>query len=306
MIKPNETFDGSYPFKPHFAKINGFDMHYVDEGSGSTVLCLHGEPTWSYLYRKAIPTLTRHFRVIAPDYMGFGKSGHPQDREYTATAHIDNLEALVKQLDLKDITLVVHDWGGAIGGGLSLRQPDRISRVVVMNTSLSLGIPTEDALWAANSKESAWFGWADRAVADGTFEPTLRNSGVAIVGLMKLLQGFENSNATEDFFRAYSQPFATPDECNGVIAFPKSIVTGTWKPEINDEAAAKIRQKPAMMIEGMRDKVLLPKFFIPMFETAFPGAPIVKLETASHFLLEDEPEAIAQLIVQFYGQTSKK
>jgi haloalkane dehalogenase len=161
VINANETFGGTYPFAPHFADVNGFRMHYVDEGSGPVALCLHGEPTWSYLYRKSIPTLARHFRVIAPDYMGFGKSGHPQDREYTATAHIDNLEELVKRLDLKDITLVVHDWGGAIGGGLSLRQPHRISRVVVMNTSLSLGIRSEDALWADNSKESAWFwmGW---------------------------------------------------------------------------------------------------------------------------------------------------
>lgn len=121
MVNPNETFGGTYPFAPHFADVNAFKMHYVDEGSGPVALCLHGEPTWSYLYRKAIPTLARHFRVIAPDYMGFGKSGHPQDREYTATAHIDNLEALVKQLNLKDITLVVHDWGGAIAAGDSER-----------------------------------------------------------------------------------------------------------------------------------------------------------------------------------------
>lgn len=111
MVLANETFNGTYPFQPHFADINGFKMHYVDEGSGETVLCLHGEPTWSYLYRKVVPILSPSYRVIAPDYMGFGKSETPQDREYTATAHIDNLTALVDKLDLQDITLVVHDWG---------------------------------------------------------------------------------------------------------------------------------------------------------------------------------------------------
>lgn len=146
MVRANETFNGTYPFEPHFAEINGFQMHYVDEGLGEVVLCLHGEPTWSYLYRKIVPALSPNYRVVAPDYMGFGKSETPQDREYTATAHIDNLTALVDQLDLKEINLVVHDWGGAIGGGLALRRPERIKRVVVMNTSLSLGLDVDAGL----------------------------------------------------------------------------------------------------------------------------------------------------------------
>jgi cis-3-alkyl-4-acyloxetan-2-one decarboxylase len=165
MINPKETFDRSFPFEPHFGKINGFDMQYVDEGSGPTVLCLHGEPTWSYLYCKVIPILSSNYRIIAPGYMGFGKTGTPQDREYTATAHIDNLEALVKQLNLTHITLVVHDWGGPIGGGLALRRPELISRVVVMNTSPSLGLEIDEKMWAENGKESAWFGWAALALA---------------------------------------------------------------------------------------------------------------------------------------------
>jgi cis-3-alkyl-4-acyloxetan-2-one decarboxylase len=123
--------------------------------------------------------------------MGFGKSETPQDREYTAKAHIDNLEKLVLDLDLKDITLVAHDWGGQIGGGLALRYPDRIARIVVMNTCLSIGMSVDDELWQRNNAESAWFGWANRAVADGTFEPTLRNAGVAIVGLIDLLRKSE-------------------------------------------------------------------------------------------------------------------
>lgn len=113
---------------------------------------------------QAIPKLARHFRVIAPDYMGFGKSDHPLDREYTATAHLDNLEELVRQLDLR--TSPLRSTTGVV---LSVEvchsgNPDRISRVVVMNTSLPLGIQSEDALWEANSKESAWFGWAARAI----------------------------------------------------------------------------------------------------------------------------------------------
>lgn len=300
MIDANEDFDGTFPYKPHFSTKPGFRMHYIDEGEGPTIICLHGEPTWGYLYREVIPILSKDYRVIVPDYMGFGKSETPQHVEYTAKRHTDNLEVLVEELDLHGITLVCHDWGGQIGGAFALRQHQRVKRVVVMNTLLSLGMPVEDDCWAKNGKESAWFGWANRAVADGTFEPALQNAGVGIVGLMKLLQGFERKNIDEAFFRAYSDPFSKPSECLGVIAFPKSIVTGTFKAQKGSkEAVEAVRAKPAMMIEGMRDKVLLAKFFIPVFKAAFPQAPIHQLETASHFCLEDEPEEIARLILEF-------
>lgn len=300
MIDPNETFDGTFPFKPHYTTCAGFKMHYVDEGEGSPILCLHGEPTWGYLYREVIPILKKNHRVIVPDYMGFGKSETPQDVEYTARRHTDNIELLVEELDLNEITLVVHDWGGQIGGALALRQQHRITRIVVMNTMLSLGMPAEDECWEQNAKESAWFGWADRAVADGTFEATLQNAGVAIVGLMKLLQGFERKEVSESFFRAYSRPFATPSECHGVIAFPKSIVTKSFHAEKStEEAVSAVRGKPAMMIEGIRDKVLLAKYFVPVFKAAFVDAPIHYLDYASHFCLEDAPEEISSLILEF-------
>ncbi|KAL7909389.1 putative Alpha/beta hydrolase [Trichoderma velutinum] len=304
MIEENDTLGGTFPFKPHFSTGPGFRMRYVDEGQGSPVLCLHGEPTWGYLYREVIPILAQSNRVIVPDYMGFGKSETPQHLEYTARQHTDNLEILVKELDLHDITLVVHDWGGQIGGALALRQASRIRRIVVMNTMLSMGLPEEETCWTENGKESAWFGWADQAVANGTFEATLMNSGVAIVGLMKLLQGFERANVTEDFFRAYSLPFATPEECNGVIAFPKSIVTGSFKGETGSESQiSAVRAKPAMMIEGTKDKVLLAKYFVPVFKKGFPSAPIHYLDQASHFLLEDEPKKIGELILEFIKNT---
>jgi cis-3-alkyl-4-acyloxetan-2-one decarboxylase len=302
MIPSEETFGGTFPFKPRYSTVSGFKMHYVDEGKGSPILCLHGEPTWGYLYREIIPILAKGHRTIVPDYMGFGKSETPHDREYTTKEHTDSLERLVEELDLRDLTLVVHDWGGQMGGALALRQHERIKRIVVMNTVLSIGMSIDEEMWEQNGTESAWFSWAARAVADNTFEPTLRNSGVAIVGLMKLLQGFERSDVDENFFRAYSSQFDTPDECEGVIAFPKMIVTGNRIIEKGTaEAVAAVRSKPAIMIEGMRDKVLLAKYFIPMFEAAFPDAPIHRLENASHFLQEDEPQKIAALIQDFVG-----
>jgi len=109
MIPADETFEGTFPFEPHFSEAPGFRMHYVDEGEGEPLVLLHGEPTWGYLYRKFIPALSETHRVIVPDHMGFGKSETPQNRAYTMKTHVENLTALIDELDLQDITFVVQD-----------------------------------------------------------------------------------------------------------------------------------------------------------------------------------------------------
>ena len=133
-IPAGETFDGTFPFAPHFSDAAGFRMHYVDEGSGDPIILIHGEPTWSYLYRKFIPVLSQHFRVIAPDHMGFGKSESPAGTVYTLDRHARNLSGLIEELDLRNITLVMQDWGGPIGAVIAARHPDRMKRFVAMNT----------------------------------------------------------------------------------------------------------------------------------------------------------------------------
>lgn len=127
MIPADETFDGTWPFNPHFSSAAGFRQHYVDEGprKGEVVICLHGEPTWGYLYRRFIPPLSQQYRVIVPDHMGFGKSETPPDRVYTLQTHVENLEKLIDDLDLRDITFVCQGWGGPITGAYAIRGPER-------------------------------------------------------------------------------------------------------------------------------------------------------------------------------------
>lgn len=302
MIPANETFDDTFPFFPHFTKAPGFPMHYVDEGSGSALLCLHGEPTWGYLYRQIIPRLAERYRVIVPDHMGFGKSETPQNRDYTLKTHVDNLEAFVLDLDLHNITLVMHDWGGPIGAGLALRHPQRIARIVATNTCVTLGLLSEAELLIKNAEESAYFQWMSHLYQTGVMETVLGQFGTIILSVMKGLQGFERtSNINSTWLRAYGMPLASPEECIGAISFPRSIVTGigsTLDPADNDTIAA-VQSKPAMMIEGMRDQVLIPKYFIALFEATFPRGTVYQLENAGHFLYEDEPETIALLIDQF-------
>ena len=144
---PDERFEGlpGYDFEPHYVEQDGLRLHYLDEGDGPPVLLLHGEPTWSYLYRKMIPELTPAARAIAPDYFGFGRSDKPLRLEdYSYDGHVRSIERLADELDLRDATVVVQDWGGPVGLRLAVERPDRIGRLVIMNTGVGGGRPPSE------------------------------------------------------------------------------------------------------------------------------------------------------------------
>jgi haloalkane dehalogenase len=196
VIAPDNTFDGTFPFAPHFSEAPGFRMHYVDEGSrslGSPVVCLHGEPTWGYLYRNFIGPLSRTNRVIVPDHMGFGKSETPQDREYTLRTHVDNLTTLIDDLELTDITFVGQDWGGSMSVAYTVRHPDRVKRLCLMNTMCGYGIAGRDDLPPIT--QSRWFRWIGEGYESGRTEAVLTNLGSTVVDVMKII-GFENSSVS--------------------------------------------------------------------------------------------------------------
>ena len=131
-------FGGTFPFEARYLDLGDISIHYVDEGprDGAPILMLHGNPTWSYMYRRPIRSLSeRGHRAIAFDHMGFGRSSKPPEpRRYILSSHVQNAIAVLDQLDLNDVTLVCHDWGGPIGLGAALDRPGRVSRVVAMNT----------------------------------------------------------------------------------------------------------------------------------------------------------------------------
>jgi haloalkane dehalogenase len=214
MIPADETFDGTFPFVARFSDARGFRMHYVDEGVGEPILLIHGEPTWSYLYRNFIPHLSRHHRVIAPDHMGFGKSETPADREYTLDEHSRNLGALIEELDLRDLTLVVQDWGGPIGAVLASRHPDRMKRFVVMNAVFGVDRNVRE------QRLTPWFSMIDDLERRGELEAVLGNLRYLVGGVMMNLGLERREVVTETWRRAYSTPFTTRDECRGAIAFP--------------------------------------------------------------------------------------
>ena len=306
MKQQDETFDGSFPFLPHFNDAAGFRMHYVDEGprDADVVLCLHGEPTWSYLFRHLIPMLSPTHRVVVPDHMGFGKSATPQDRSYWLHDHIDNLERFVLALDLRNITLVMHDFGGPVGMGLAARHPDRISRLISANGPTPLGQPDLVARLTANAEASPWFQWIVKAESEGRLETVLGELGFNILSTLKL-NGFENhALITDSWLRAYGSRFATPADCLGAIGWAKGFAIDAHRFEVPDAAATRaIASKPAITIWGMADRTLHAEQFLPLFSEIFPTAPIHRLAGVGHYCLEDAPDVVGALIAQFIRDT---
>ena len=299
MIDAGETFDGTWPFEPHFSNSAGFQQHYVDEGprDAEVVVCLHGEPTWGYLYRNFIPSLSEHYRVVVPDHMGFGKSETPQDKSYTLQTHVENLASLITELDLTDITFVCQDWGGPITGAYTIRHPERVKRVALMNTLFGYGGTP------VNPEPSNWFKWIAKHHEAGTLDGILGELGSTILSVMKII-GFENSAAVnETWIRAYSAPFPDRAACIGGIEFPLDVHLQRAFPYIMEGLESgnleAVKTKPAMLAVGMRDKAIRPENAIADFKGLFPNAPINTFEQAGHFCQEDIPEILVALIHQF-------
>jgi cis-3-alkyl-4-acyloxetan-2-one decarboxylase len=299
MIAPDETFDGTWPFAPRFSTAAGFRQHYVDEGprDGQAIICLHGEPTWGYLYRNMIPPLAEDYRVIVPDHMGFGKSETPQDRIYTLQTHVENLERLIDALDLRDITFVCQDWGGPMTGAYTIRHPERVKRVVLMNTLFGYGGGSQ------GPGKTPWFQWIEKHEKAGTLEGILGELGSTVLSVMKII-GFQNSAAVDDtWIRAYSAPFPDRASCTGAINFPLDVHYGRFIGYVMEGLQTgnldAVKAKPAMLISGDKDYAIAQNHSISDFRGLFPNSPVVRLDGVGHFCQEDAPETLVALIRQF-------
>lgn len=299
VIPPQETFEGTWPFAPHFSQASGFRQHYVDEGprDGQVIVCLHGEPTWGYLYRHMIGPLAQDYRVVVPDHMGFGKSETPQERVYTLQTHVENLERLLDDLDLTDITLVCQDWGGPMGGAYVLRNPDRVKRVFLMNTLFGYGGGQQP------DRKTPWFRWIERHEEAGTLEGILGELGSTVLSVMKII-GFQNSAAVDEtWIRAYSAPFPDRASCVGAIAFPLDVHYGRFVPfllsNLKDFDVERVKAKPAFLVSGDADFAIDPHQAISDFRGLFPSAPVVPVKGVGHFCQEDIPDTLVALIRGF-------
>lgn len=295
------SFDGSWPFRARYTEAAGFQMHYVDEGSGSqTFLLLHGEPTWSYLFRRQISVWAERHRVIAVDHMGFGKSATPHGRTYWLQDHVDNLERFVLALDLRNITLVMHDFGGPVGIGVAIRHPDRVKRVVSINAPIPAGQPDLLERVSANAAVSPWFRWIAKAEKEGVLEQVLGRLDYNILSTLKL-NGFERNEIINDtWLSAYRAPFPTPAQTAGAVGWAKGFATGAHEFETPDEATkAELASKPALLIWGEADRTLHAEHFVPLFQHTFPNGRAHLLPGVGHYSPEDAPEPTTRLVTEF-------
>jgi pimeloyl-ACP methyl ester carboxylesterase len=299
MISADENFKNTWPFAPHFTEVSGFRQHFIDEGNGRPVLLLHGQPTWGYIYRNFIPALAATHRVVVPDHMGFGKSETPLDREYTLRTHVGNLTALIDALDLRDITLVMQDWGGPIGVGYAVRHPQRIHSLVLMNTVVGYGTSGRRDL--PNPLETPWFRWIRDGLPTGRTDAVLSQLGSTILSVLQIvgLERLDRVNPT--FIRAYGAPFPTSADCKGAIEFPLDLALGRIRDFVREGIGGlpALREKPALMIEGMLDRAIPPALALADFAGLWPKAPVIQIPGAGHYIQEDAPEIVVPALQTF-------
>ena len=306
MIKASETFEGTWPFLPNFFDGNGFLMHYVDEGprQANPIILLHGEPTWGYLYRKFIPELSKSYRVVVPDMMGFGKSETPQDKEYTLKTHVENLCGLIDHLKLTNITFVGQDWGGPITAAYSIRNLNKVKSFVLINTLF--GYSKEER----PKNLSPWFQWIKKHYQDKTLDGILGELGSTLLSVMKIPNFTNNNIINETWINAYSAQFPDRASCIGAINFPLDALLNRIVPYIVEGIKQgdlkSLCSKPAVLAYGMKDKAIEPDYAIRDFKALFPGSKVIEMPNAGHYSQEDEPELLINLIKEFMKENENK
>ena len=298
---PDERFENlsGYPFQPNYVETFGMRVHYIDEGSGEVILCLHGEPTWSYLYRKMIPLLAEKHRAVAPDFIGFGRSDkYTEVHEYTYKMHRDTIIGFIETLDLKRITVVVQDWGGLVGLRVVSLIPERFSRIVIMNTGLPTGegpLPEAFIHWR-NYVEST----PDLPVGDilqGRFMQLDADHPIGI-----------GDDMPPEVVAAYEAPFPGPVYKAGAKAWPLLVPA---RPD--DEAAPELKAAQEFLMSWDRPALVMFSDGDPItrggdlyFRHIIPTAkdqPEITIKNASHFLQEDKGEEVADNILDFIART---
>lgn len=276
-----------YAFEPHYTDVDDMRMHYLDEGpaDASPVLLLHGEPSWSYLYRSMIPPIAgAGLRAIAPDLIGFGKSDKPaEQRDYSYEKHVAWMKQFVEKLDLRSITLVCQDWGSLIGLRIAAENGQRFDRIVLANGGLPTGegkMPRAFRVWRAFARFSPWFP-IGRIVQSGTV-----------------------SALPPDVVAAYDAPFPDSSYKAGARAFPRLVPTTPDDPAASANRAAwevfRNWHKPFLTAFSNRDPITrgLDKAFVERIPGA-KGQPHTTIRNAGHFLQEEKGPELAKVIIDF-------
>ncbi|MBN1912487.1 MAG: alpha/beta fold hydrolase [Pirellulales bacterium] len=287
----DSTWRALYPFESHFAEIGGQRIHYLDEGNGRPLLMVHGNPTWSFYWRELVKAFGERYRVVVPDHVGCGFSSRPEPGTYSyrLARRIDDLVALIERLDLRDVTLVAHDWGGAIGLGAAAAVPDRFGRFVLLNTAAfrSTRIPFRIRVCRA---------------------PILGRLGVQ--GLNLFARAAIQMAVTRPLVPAVRAgllaPYDTWSRRRALMEFVYDIPLRPSHPSYTalhqlEQSLPRLADRPVCLIWGMKDWCFTPAF-LDRFLDFFPHAHVHRLEQAGHYVVEDAPQEVIAAIERFLGE----
>ncbi|MEL7130618.1 MAG: haloalkane dehalogenase [Pseudomonadota bacterium] len=315
-----------YPFQPNYADVLAEDgtvlrLHYLDEGpaDGEIILCMHGQPSWSYLYRKMIPILVGGgCRVLAPDLIGFGRSDKPSAiSDYSYAGHVDWMNQWISKLDLNDVTLVCQDWGGLIGLRVVAAQPERFKRLVIANT----GLPDTSAITAEMSAMLAQvYPTLPVPSASDVVEQFQTGAPTAFLHWVKYCAeakdfsvrdvfGILSRIEDEDVLDGYAAPFPDTASLAGARAFPSLVPLMPHHQSVredNDEAWAVLEAFDRPVLTAFSDGDAVTRGGEATFQKRIPGARGVQhvtIKDGGHFLQEDQPDAFAHAILGFISET---
>ncbi len=277
-----------YPFASRVLQLGGHRYHYVDEGQGDVLLLVHGNPTWSFYWRELIRALSPKVRLIAVDHIGCGLSDKPRDYPYRLAQHIDNLGQLVERLDLQDVTLLAHDWGGPIGLGAALERPERFARFVMFNSAAfrSTQIP-----WRIRLCRTPLLGRLAVQGLNGFARAALR---MAVV---------DRKRMTRQVRAGLLAPYDTWHNRQAIYRFVEDIPLSPRHPSHAtllgiEQKLPRLAAHPWLFIWGMRDWCFTPHF-LDRFLTFFPAAEVHRLADAGHYVVEDAHERIVPIVDAF-------
>jgi len=280
-----------YPFKSHDFLVDGHRLHYVDEGEGRPLVLVHGNPTWSFYWRALITALRPQYRVVAIDHIGCGLSNKPQQYPYRLQNHIDNLQRLVEHLDLREVTLVAHDWGGPIGLGTALALPQRFARFVVLNSA------------AFRSPHIPWQIRLARTPLLGTFAN--RGLNAFLRGALRTALA-KREKMTPPVRAGYLAPYDSWCHRVAIDRFVKDIPRSSRHPSYEtllriENGLSTLTDRPWLFLWGMRDWCFH-EWYLNRFLEFVPTAEVHRFTDAGHLLMEDKPDEVVQAVKEFLSK----
>lgn len=295
------TFGGAWPYAPKWFDTPEGRIHYIDEGprDGIPIVMVHGNPTWSYLYRRFIKAATgSDFRAIAMDHLGFGRSDKPtRTSAYSIPGHADRCEALLESLELRNAVIVVQDWGGPIGLTWAARHPHRVAGLFILNTFFQRPVAKVPLPGILHAFRTPVLG-----------EILVKGAHAFVKGFLFQAGLYDRSRLTSTDKSAYLAPHPTWASRSGILAFPRQIPSGPHGP-ISDFVAAEgaklataFADKPVKIVWPMNDVAFGPETLDNMWLKSFPHADVLRVENAGHFIQEDAHETVIPELMNFIGR----